>query len=116
MSKPEIVQESGVTVVNPGPESSSIYESSLSEFDEVLELANSVDPPRMVMDLTHTNFCGSAFLGLLVRLSNRVSSKEGGRFAVCGLSKYVNTLVTTSKLHLVFEVFPNRDEAIAQMS
>jgi anti-anti-sigma regulatory factor len=113
MPKPAVERENNVTCVCPGPDFESIYESSLPDFADVLELANTVDPPLVLMDLKHTNYCGSAFLGFLVRLSNRIAVQRNGRFGVCHLSKFVQTVVSASKMEKVFDVFETRDEGVA---
>jgi anti-anti-sigma regulatory factor len=113
MQKPEMTSEQGVTIISPGPDYDSIYESSLSQFDHILDLAKTVEPPRMIMDLTHTEYFGSAFLGLLIRISNRLTVQRKGRFGVCHLSKFCRTVITVSKVDTLFELFETRADAIA---
>ena len=113
MEKPEITTEHGVTIVCPGPEFDSIYESSLPELESILDLANTVEPPRMIWDLTHTEYFGSAFLGFLVRVSNRLSVQRQGRFGICNLSKYCRAIITSAKMDKLFELFETRADALA---
>lgn len=113
MQKPEITTEQGVTIVCPGPEFDSIYESSLKDLDEILELAKTVEPPRMIWDLAHTEYFGSAFLGFLIRVSNRLSVQRSGRFGMCNLSKYSRAAITAAKMDNLFELFDTRADALA---
>lgn len=113
MQKPEITSEQGVTIVFPGPDYDSIYESSLKQFDGILDLAKTVEPPRMVLDLTHAEYFGSAFLALLIRLSNRISVQRSGRFGICHLSKFCRAVITAAKMDKLFDLFETRADAIA---
>ena len=116
MQKPEIVSENGVMHVCPGPEYDSIYEDSIELFDDVFELTRTVEPPLMIMDLTHTNYCGSAFLGLLLRFSNRLAVQRNGRFGVCHLSKYCKAVISKTKMDQVIDVFDTRADAVAALT
>ena len=111
MKKPEITTENGITFVSLGPDFDSIYENTLEELAELLEFVKAVDPPYLVMDLSHTQYCGSAFLGFLVRLSNRLRVERSGRFGVSNLSKYLQTVVSGARIDQIIDVFENRDDA-----
>ena len=113
MQKPEMTSEQGVTIISLGPDYDSIYESSLGQFDSILELAKTVEPPRMIMDLTHTEYFGSAFLGFLLRISNRLSVQRKGRFGICHLSKFCRAVIMAAKLDTLFELFDTRADAVA---
>src|SRR5688572_15997366 len=105
MQQPEITVEQGVTIVCPGPDFDSIYEASLKELDGILDLAKTVEPPRMVWDMVHTDYFGSAFLGFLIRVSNRLSIQREGRFGMCHLSKYCRAVIAAAKMDKLFELF-----------
>lgn len=113
MEKPEITSEQGVTIVFPGPDYDSIYESSLKEFDGILDLAKTVEPPRLILDLAHTEYFGSAFLAFLIRLSNRLSVQRKGRFGICHLSKFCRAVLTAAKMDKLFELYETRADALA---
>lgn len=111
MQKLEIVRENDITFVKLGPEFVSVYENTLEDLAELPEFFKTVEPPLVVVDLASTRFCGSAFLGFLVRLSIQLRVERNGRFGVCHLSKYLQTVVSASKLGHVIDIFENRSDA-----
>jgi anti-anti-sigma regulatory factor len=113
MQKPEIMTEQGVTIVCPGPDYDSIYESSLRQFDGILDLAKTVDPPKLILDLAHTDYFGSAFLAFLIRVSNRLSVQRKGRFGICHLSKFCRAVITAAKMDKLFDLYETRSDALA---
>jgi anti-anti-sigma factor len=115
MEKPEIAVEHGITFVTPGPRYESIADDLLVNFEDALDLAKTVEPPRMVLDLSHTTYFNSRFLGLLLRFSNRLGQREG-RFGVCNVTKLCREVITASRLHQLFDVMETREEAIAAYS
>ncbi len=116
MQKLEIHSEKAVTIVAPGPDYDSIFEVSLPDFDEILELAQTVDPPLMLLDLEHTQYFGSAFLSFLVRLSNRLTVQRKGRLGLCHLSKFCRAVITSANLDTLFELYESRAEALVAMN
>ena len=105
-----------ITVVSLGPTYSSLYESDLLNFEtRLLEIAANADPPFVVVDMPETRFCGSSFLGLLVRIEMRLKSRSG-RLAVSSLSKFCAAAVNTMNLGAVFMVSKSVDEAVSELS
>ena len=113
MRKPEIVNDRGVVFVFPGPEYDTIREDEIPHFDGALGLARTIEPPRMVIDLSHAVFFNSPFLGLLLRLRNRLSVQRNGRFGVCHVSEDCAQVIRVARLNELIDVFPTRDEAVA---
>lgn len=105
--------DQGVLIVAPGPEYNSIYEGMLQEFDALVERAKSAESPLILFDLEHTKYVGSAFLGLLLRVSNVVTVQRKGRFGLCNLNKFCKTIFATTKMELHCELFETREDAIA---
>jgi anti-anti-sigma regulatory factor len=100
-------------VVAPGPEYDTIYEGVLRQFDVLLDLAKSCEPPLLLIDLRHTNYVGSAFLGLILRVSNVITVQRHGRLGVCHLTRFCKTIFETTKMEMLCEQFDTREEAIA---
>lgn len=116
MQKPAVFFEQGITVVAPGPDYDSIFEISLPDFDEVLELAESIEVPLIILDLAYTQYFGSAFLSFIVRLSNGLTVQRNGRLAICQLSKFCHAVITAAKMDTLFEVYDSREEALVAMN
>jgi hypothetical protein len=81
--------QSGVTVATLGPHFDCLYESVLPELASLLDLANSVDPPRLVIDLGSTKFFGSAFIGFVISLSQRLNARPNGRLALANVAPFL---------------------------
>ena len=65
---------------------------------------------RWVLDLSGVQYVGSALLGLLVNLRQRIKS-AGGKLVLCGLSEQVTKALRTCSLHTLFSVATNRADA-----
>ena len=105
----------GVTVVALGAEYENLNEPVLAELEaSLLETADSIDPPLLVLDLSHTRFFGSAFLEVLFRVWTRLKKRDGGRFALSGLTDYCAEVVETTHLDDVWPIAPDR-QAAAQL-
>jgi anti-sigma B factor antagonist len=112
MATPRVHEQDGVAVLDFGPDKHSLDESTLQEVqDRVLEASN-VDPPLLVVDLSHVDFFGSSFIELLYRVWSRLNSR-GGHFALCGLSPYCREVIEVTRLDQLWPIYPSVDEAVA---
>ena len=102
-------------MVSLGEEYSSIYENQLGELAGILDLAESVAPPWLVLDLTGTSYFGSAFIGFLISISNRIRARAGGRLAITGLSPFSRMALQTTKTDQLLELFDSQSEAVASL-
>jgi anti-anti-sigma factor len=86
-----------------------------AEFDkineEVVHEADAAPGDRWVLDLRSVDYVGSALLGLLVNLRQRIKT-GGGTLVLCGLSNHVAKALRTCSLHGLFLIAPHRDEAL----
>jgi anti-anti-sigma factor len=84
------------------------------EFDRLNEgigrVVETASTERWVLDLSGVQYVGSALLGLLVNLRQRIKS-AGGKLVLCGLSEQVNKALRTCSLHTLFNVAGARGEA-----
>ena len=71
-------------------------------------------PPLVVLDLSDTEFFGSAFVGLLFVLRDRVK-KLGGRLAACGANEHCEEVLKVTRFSKVCPLFPSRSEAVASV-
>jgi anti-anti-sigma factor len=79
--------------------------------DAIGEATDTAGGERWVLDLRQVEYVGSALLGLLVNLRQRIKS-EGGRLVLCGLSEHVNKALQTCSLHNLFTITQSRAEAV----
>ena len=114
---PEFQVQNGVTVIQLGPDYESLDEHLLEDLRTVLlECCETVDPPRVVIDLSHTTFFGSAFIEILVQIWKNLSCREGGAFAISGLTPNCAEVPQVTHLDSVWKVFDSREEAVAALS
>jgi anti-anti-sigma factor len=70
--------------------------------------------PHVVLDLTGTEYFGSAIVGLLFALSKRVKVL-GGRLAACVANEHCKDVLAVTRFDQVCPVFDSRSEAVASV-
>lgn len=105
-----------MTVVALGPEYENLDEPLLDRLrTAILEAARRADPPRLLVDLSHTKFFGSAFIEILVEAWKRVRER-GGVFSLCGVAPYCADVLRVTRLDQVWVMYATRDEAVRALS
>ena len=111
-SAPEVTREGDVTIVTLGPAYENIEDKKLPDLQKtLLEIADETDPPLVVLNLSNTNFFGSAFIEVLFRLHNRMKDR-GGKFAICCLTPYCREIIEITHLDRVWTIKLSQEEAI----
>jgi stage II sporulation protein AA (anti-sigma F factor antagonist) len=87
-----------------------------AEFDKLNDLiGHAVDEAgpreRFVIDLALVSYVGSALLGLLVNMRQRVKNSDG-RLVLCGLNDQVAKALRTCSLYNLFTIKSARAEAV----
>jgi anti-sigma B factor antagonist len=67
---------------------------------------------NLVIDLKAVRFVDSSGLGSLVSGFKNASARNGN-LKLCGLQPQVRSMFELTRLHRVFEIFPDVDEALA---
>ena len=67
---------------------------------------------NLVIDLKAVRFVDSSGLGSLVSGFKNASARNGN-LKLCGLQPQVRSMFELTRLHRVFEIFPDADEAVA---
>ncbi|MDA1231866.1 MAG: STAS domain-containing protein [Planctomycetota bacterium] len=116
IAPPEIMHERSVTIIRLGEDYANFYENLLENLASVEQLARTVTPPRVVVDMQCVKFIGSAFIGRMVSLHKIVTGRESGRFALCDLSSFCRIAIAATNLHELFEIFETADEAVQAFS
>lgn len=111
----QMTQRNGVTVATPGSQFGSVYEGSLPELAPLLDLAESIDPPRLVIDLATTRYIGSAFIGFVLSLSQRVNARPNGRLGLANVSPFCRMALETTKSERLLDLFESVDDAVAEL-
>jgi anti-sigma B factor antagonist len=105
------VEDNGVTVLIKVNEdrldahnSGELKTQMLTYFDE--------GKNNLVIDLNAVRFVDSSGLGSLVSGFKNASARNGN-LKLCGLQPQVRSMFELTRLHRVFEIFPDADEALA---
>jgi len=108
----EASKQRGVTIVTLGPSYASLDDETLDELGGLLlTTAATVEPPRLVLDMSATEYIGSAFIELLVRVWKRLTDR-GGTMAVCGLTPLCREVLQTSRVDGLWESYPGLADAL----
>ena len=116
IAPPEVLNQDSVTVVRLGEDYANFYENMLPNLSFMQPLAASISPPRLVVDMQHVKFVGSAFLGYMVTVHKTLAARESGRFALCGLSPFCRSAMSVSKLDQLLEIFDTVEDAVQAFS
>ncbi len=112
----KIARESQVTIVELGADYNSLDEEALSRLSAtLLKEAGEVTPPVLLVDLSGVNFIASNFLEILVRAWKRIKQRDGV-MALCGVTPFCAEVLKITRLNSLWAAFPNRAEAVAQLS
>ncbi|NQV28998.1 MAG: STAS domain-containing protein [Rhodopirellula sp.] len=105
----------GVTVIVLGEQYDNLNEPSLeAAAAELLEIAQSADPPLIVVDMVRTKFFGSAFLGTLFRVWRRLTARNG-KLCVCSAKGPCADVLAVTQVDRLWDVFDTREEAIKSL-
>ena len=114
---PEIRKRGDVTVIAFGPQFESLDEYVLDQVrDFILESIKSADPPKIVIELSHTKFFGSSFIEVLFRVWNRVNGQPGGAFAIAGLTPYCLEVLEVTHLDKLWPLHPTEEAAATALA
>lgn len=113
----QTIKQNGVTIIALSAEYAHLDEPVLEQVQEpILEAAGGAEPPLVVLDLSETKFFGSSFIEVLFRAWNRIGGRDGGRFAICGLTPYCAEVVQVTHLDRLWEIYETRDDAVRALS
>lgn len=70
---------------------------------------------KLLVDLSQTAFLDSSAIGTLITLRNRLL-KTKGVIALCGITPQVAKIIKITDLHKVFEIYEDRNQALAAMA
>jgi anti-anti-sigma factor len=101
-----------VTILLIREEFSSLFENLLDDAGLTLTLVNSLTTPKLVIDLRHVRFIGSAFLGRCIVLQKALTSRAGGQLALCNMNSFTRTALSLAALDKVIPVFDSAELAI----
>ena len=108
----DILHERGVTLVELGPRYDSLEDPALREFaEQVLREALQANPPCVLLDLIRTEYIGSQFVEVLVRVWQRLKQR-GGTLALCNVQSFCLEVLKVTRLNQIWAVYPSRRAAL----
>ncbi|MDA1248758.1 MAG: STAS domain-containing protein [Planctomycetota bacterium] len=112
----EVLEVDGVTIAVLGIEYDNLDEEHLTAAsDRLLSLAKTIDPPKLVFDLSRTRFFASGFLGVVFRVWNRLSQR-GGTIAMCCASGVCVDVLRVTNVEKLWGIYETQQEAIEALS
>jgi anti-sigma B factor antagonist len=80
--------------------------------DSIMPLIENGDEPNLVIDFEKVEFCSSAVLGLLIRISKKIYQKNGS-LGLCSISSSIFEIFQITRLNTIFDIYETQSEAIA---
>lgn len=112
----QVLKINDLTVVEFGPRCKHIDEPVVEATSrEVMDAVASATPPKVALDLSHTEFFGSSFIEVLFRAWNRLQHKPGGQMALIGLAPYCREILEITHLDKLWPIYESVDAAVAAM-
>jgi anti-sigma B factor antagonist len=112
-----VMKEGDVTVVVFGPGQRRLDELGLEAIsNQLIEIAQQANPPRLLLDMATTEFFGSSFIEVLFRVWKRLNSQPNARFAISGLHEYCREVLEITHLDKLWPLYNSRGEALAALA
>jgi len=108
-------QEAGV-IVAEFTDRDVLDEKKIIEIGEALSaLIAEAAPPMLVLDFNKVVHMSSGALGMLIKLLKRISER-GGKLRLCAVRASILEVFEITKLTAVFEIYENRQAAMASLA
>ena len=105
----------GVMVVMPLGDFESFRWPEMEDASKVIFESMPKDQPgRILVDMGRLRQCGSALLGIMLRVWRSVSHQKGV-LAFCNVNEEVATILQQTRLDTLWAIYPNREAAFAAM-
>ena len=80
--------------------------------DELLKLVDELQRHRLILDFSDVRMLSSSMLGVLIRVHHRIVAARG-RLVLCSIAKPIFEVFRITNLDRVFEIYDNREQALA---
>ena len=111
----EVLNNNGVTVIVLDEQYDNLDEPALeAAAAALLEIAQSADPPLIVVDMARTKFFGSAFLGTLFRVWRRLTARNG-KLCVCSATGPCAEVLEVTQVDRLWNLFETREAAVESL-
>src|SRR6201995_4176670 len=101
-----VVKEGDVTVVVFGSAQRHLSELGLEPIQtQLVGVAESANPPRVVLDMAATEFFGSSFIEVLFKVWRRLNTQPDAKFAISGLQSHCREVLEITHLDKLWPLF-----------
>ena len=98
-------------VIPQGSEHGFRHQTVHLEYNAIYRLLDSTDIEHLVVDFGCVDYLGSVMIGVIIRLSRKVSDTDG-KVVLCGCSSQMQEILESQNLHKLWPMFPTRQEAL----
>ncbi|MEZ5944745.1 MAG: STAS domain-containing protein [Planctomycetaceae bacterium] len=91
-----------------GPDFSHLYEHDLDDLRMILLLAESVEPPQLIVDMSQVKFIGSAVIGMFVTASKSLASR-GGTISLLNPNQLCQTAISLARLNSILPMLKTNE-------
>ena len=109
VSAPRVRFDSGVYVVELGEDYSHLQESVLKELNLLPQLAESIEPACLLIDMANVKFIGSAVIGMFVNVSKSLNER-GGAFGLLHANQFCQTVIGMAQLSSFLPSYDSIDD------
>jgi anti-sigma B factor antagonist len=85
------------------------------ELDQKIQSLIEAGNKHLVINLGETQHLNSTALGVLIKAHTNYV-RRGGQVKLCSVDKRIENIFVITKLSLVFDVYPNEEQAIASFA
>ena len=85
------------------------------ELEKKIKALSEAGNKHLVINLGETQNLNSTALGVLIS-AHATSVRKGGQMKLCSVDKRIENIFVITKLSMVFDVYPNEEQAIASFA
>ncbi len=85
------------------------------ELDRTIKKLVEAGNKHLIINLSETQHLNSTALGLLIS-THASYAKRGGQVKLCSVDKRIENIFVITKLSMVFDAYPNEEQAIASFA
>ena len=105
----------GVLLVELGEEYSHLHEDMLQHLQVLPLLAESIEPARIVIDMRHVKFIGSALIGQMLAMSRKLTAR-GGSLGLVHANKFCETVINLARVSSMLPTYASHRDAMRQLA
>lgn len=112
-----VVKEGNVTVAIFGAAQRHLSEIGLEAIQtQLVNIAQTAQPPRLILDMAETEFFGSSFIEVLFKVWRQLNEQPNAKFAISGLQEHCREVLQITNLYKLWPIYTTRAEAVAATS